>query len=238
MTSTTAMPDNARRYALLPWLAYPLLAVAGALTHRQIFPLLALMSLMTAVMWSRLRARRVTAWLLWFALAAGMAWLSLLGFAGLLLEAVPVLINALLAYGFGRTLCTDEPLVARIIVAVEGEDRLAMAGVSRYARQLTGFWTFLLATQALVLAVLLMCAQHSGLLAQLHMTSPLPIPDHWAALWLHAGGYILLGSVFALEYGYRRWHLRHLEHTSLRDIVTRVSRHWPQLLRSHGTPAA
>jgi uncharacterized membrane protein len=238
MTSTSIPSETTvRRYAWLPWLAYPVLAIAGALTHRQLFPLLALLSLLTAVMLPRLLARRVGPWLLWIALLATMVLLSLRGLAGLLLEAVPVLINLLLAYGFGRTLRTPQPLVARFILAIEGAGRLAQPGVERYARQLTWFWTLLLVIQAAVLAVLLLCADHSGLLVRFGFASPLSIPERWAAAWLHAGGYILLGAVFLLEYGYRRWHLRHLEHASLRDIVRQMSRQWPDVLRGHGASA-
>lgn len=235
MTSTSSHVENAlRRHTWLPWLAYPVLAIAGALTHRQVFPLLALLSLLTAVMLPRLLSRRVGPWLCWLGLLVAMLLLSLRGLAGLLLEAVPVLINVLLAYGFGRTLRTSRPLVARFILAIEGAGRLVQPGVAKYARQLTGFWTLLLATQAVVLAVLLLCADRSGLLVRLGLASPLPIPERWAAAWLHVGGYILLGAVFVLEYGYRRWHLRHLEHAGLREIMRQMPRQWPDVLRSHG----
>lgn len=233
---SSPLQHAARRYAWLPWLGYPVLAIAGALTHRQVFPLLALLCLLTAVMLPRLLSRRIGPWLLWLSLLAGMLLLSLRGLAGLLLEAVPVLINALLAYGFGRTLRTAQPLVARFILAIEGPQRLAQPGVARYARQLTWFWTLLLAAQALVLTVLLLCAERSGLLPRFGVASPLLIPERWAAGWLHVGGYILLGAVFVLEYGYRRWHLRHLEHANFADIVRKLPRQWPAVLREQGEP--
>src|SRR6202044_2574754 len=99
------------------------------------------------------------------------------------LEGVPILINALLACWFGHTLGTPEPLVARFIIAIEGTGRLAQPGVARYARQLTWFWTLLLGAQALLLAVLLLCAEHSGLLARFGIVSPLSISERWAAAW-------------------------------------------------------
>jgi uncharacterized membrane protein len=236
MTSrTTSFEKVARHYAWLPWAAYPVLAIAGALTHRQVFPLLALSCLLTAVMLPRLRAHRIGSCLLWLGLLAMMLLLSWRGLAGLLLEAVPVLINALLAYGFGRTLSTPQPLVARFILAIEGPERLEQPGVARYARQLTWFWTLLLAAQSVVLAVLLLCADRSGLLLRLGVACPLTIPEHWAAVWLHAGSYILLGAVFLLEYGYRRWHLRHLEHASFRDIMRQLPQRWPQVLHGQET---
>jgi uncharacterized membrane protein len=219
----------AGRFALPLLLAYPVLAIAGALTHRQIFPLTALLLLLTVVMLPRLAAHRVLPWLVWLALLAVLLLVSLYGFAGLLLEAVPVFINALLAYWFGRTLSSSEPLVARFVIVIEGRARLAQPGVAGYARQVTWFWTLLLSAQATLLAVLLLCAEHGGLLARAGIASPLPISDRWAAAWLHVGGYLLLGAAFLLEYSYRRWRLRHLSHPGLHDMLMQLALHWPQL---------
>ena len=239
MTSSSPPAENAtRRYVLPLLLAYPLLAIAGALTHRQIFPLAALLLLLTAVMLPRLQTRRAGPWLVWLGVLVALLLLSLYGFAGLLLEAVPVLINALLACWFGSTLGTSEPLVARFIVAIEGADRLSQPGVTRYARQLTWFWTLLLATQAVVLAVLLLCAEHSGLLVRFGIVSPLLVSDRWATAWLHVGGYVLLGAAFLFEYGYRRWRLRHLSHPGLHDMLLKLALHWPQLVHGNRTAAS
>ena len=227
------MESTIRQYALPLLLAYPLLAIAGAVTHRQIFPLLALGLLLTVVMLPRLLTFRIAPWSVWSGALATLLLLSRYGFAGLLLEAVPVLINALLACWFGRTLGTSEPLVARFIIAIEGVERLQQPGVARYARQLTWFWTALLGAQALLLAVLLLGAEHSGLLARFGVGSPLQVPERWAAVWLHLGCYVLLGAAFLLEYGYRRWRLRHLSHPGLHHMLLQLALHWPQLLRGH-----
>ena len=230
--------STTRRYALLLLPAYPLLAIAGTLTRWQVFPLAALMLLLTAVMLPQLLRRRPGPWLLWLALFSGLLLVSWYGFAGLLLEGVPVLINALLACWFGRTLGSPEPLVARFIVAIEGAARLEQPGVMRYARQITWFWTLLLGMQAVLLAVLLLCAEHSGLLARFGLASPLHLPERWAAAWLHVGGYLLLGAAFLLEYGYRRWRLRHLSHPGLHDMVLQLALHWPQLVHGHRAVAS
>lgn len=224
-----------RRYALLLLLAYPALAIAGAVTHRQIFPLLALVVLLTVVLLPRLLSRRVWPWLVWLALLAGVWLVARLGVADLLLEAVPILINALLAWWFGLTLGSAQPRVARFIIAIEGADRLQLPGIARYARQLTWFWTLLLAGQALLLTTLLLFASHSGLLLRFGVTPPLQVPERWAAAWLHLGCYVLLGFAFALEYVYRRWRLRHLSHPSLHQMLLQLAEHWPQLLRGNGS---
>lgn len=228
---TSSVAPNARRYVMPLLLAYPLLAIAGAVTHRTIFPLLALALLFTVLMLPRLLTRRLAPWLVWVCMLAALLALSIAGFAELALQAVPVLVNALLAWWFGRTLLTPTPLVARFIAAVEGAERLQQPGVAAYARGLTWFWALLLATQALVMCMLLVFAEHAGVLAQFGITSPLPIPERPAALWLHLGSYLLLGAALLLEYGYRRWHLRHLTHPSLHTIMLKISLNWPQLLR-------
>lgn len=232
MTSSPLPPEPAaRRYGLLLLPAYPLLAIAGAVTQRQVFALLALAFLLTALLLPQLLARRTWAWLLWPGVLAGLLLSWRYGFAELLLETVPLLINALLAVWFGRTLATAEPLVARFIAAIEGAERLRQPGVAAYARQITWFWTVLLGAQALLLAVLLLCAEHGGLLARAGLASPLPVPERWAAGWLHLGGYLLLGAAFLLEYAWRRWRLRHLHHPGLHDTLLQLALRWPQLLR-------
>ena len=234
----TTIEGLPRRWQLALLAGYPLLAVAGALTHWQIFPLAALLLLLTALLLPQLCRGRTGPWLLWLGSLLALLLLALTGWAGLLLELVPLLVNALLAWGFGRTLWTPEPLVARFIIAIEGAGRLVQPGVARYARQLTVFWTLLLAAQALLLALLLLCAAHDGLLARLGIASPLAVSDRWAAAWLHAGGYLLLGAVFLLEYGYRRWRLRHLSHPGLHTMLRQLALHWPRLLRGGGTAAS
>jgi uncharacterized membrane protein len=235
MTRSTS--SNGRRYVLPLLLAYPLLAIAGAVTHWPIYPLLALALLLTVIMLPQLLTRRLAPWLAWACMQGALLALSVAGLATLALQAVPVLVNALLAWWFGRSLLTSTPLVARFITAVEGAERLQQPGVAGYARGLTWFWTVLLATQALVMCLLLVFAEHIGLLVRFGIASPLPIPERLAALWLHVGSYLLLGAVLVLEYGYRLWHLRHLNHPGLHKIMLKISSNWPQLLRGKDTEA-
>lgn len=214
-------------------LAYPLLAVAGALFQRQLLSLAALALLLGLLLWPALRDRRPGAWLLWLGLSGGMAWLAARGLAALVLDAVPLLLNLLLAWVFGRTLRTGrQPLVAQFIEAIEGAPRLAMPGIARYARQLTAFWAGLLTAQALVLGVLMSCQVPGGLLVRLGVASPWPVPLPWVQGYVHLGAYLLLAVVFTLEYLFRRWHLRHLPHLGLHALLHRLALRWPQLIRS------
>jgi uncharacterized membrane protein len=216
-------------------LAYPVLAIAGVITHRPVFALLALVVLASVPMLPRLLSRRPPPWLLWLLMLAGVWLLSRHGVADLLLEAVPILINVLLACWFGRTLAGDEPLVARFVVAIEGTERLREPGVARYARQVTWFWTALLAAQALLLTGLLLFAARDGLLLRLGVTPAWLVPERWASAWLHVGCYLLLGAAFLLEYAWRRWRLRHLSHPGLHDMLLKLVLRWPQLLHGNGS---
>jgi uncharacterized membrane protein len=214
-------------------LAYPLLALAGTLLHRQSLSLAALALLLGLLMWPALRQRHPGAWLLWLGLLAVMGWLAARGLAALLLDAVPLLLNLLLAWIFGRTLRAGrQPLVAQFIEAIEGPPRLAMPGIARYARHLTAFWAVLLAAQAVVLGVLLCCQVPGGLLARMGVAAPWPVPQAWVQGYVHLGAYLLLAAVFVLEYLFRRWHLRHLPHLGLHALLHRLALRWPQLI--HG----
>jgi uncharacterized membrane protein len=228
------MPNTrrAQRRPLPLLLAYPLLAIAGAIAHRQVLSLAALALLLSLLLWPALRSRRPGAWLLWLGLLGALAWLAARGLAALALDAVPLLVNLLLAWLFGRTLRGGrQPLVAQFIEAIEGAPRLAMPGITRYARQLTAFWTLLLGGQALLLGAMLCCQVPGGILARLGAASPWPVPPAWVQGYVHVGAYLLLVAAFVLEYLFRRWHLRHLPHLSLHALLHRLALRWPQLIR-------
>ena len=226
--------DGALRRTVLPLLlAYPLLALAGALTHRPIFGLLALLLLITLWMLPRLFAGSVAPWLAWLAAVALVLGLSSLGLSDLLLASVPLLINAALAWWFGRTLRSgSEPRVVRFIRVLEGSERLALPEVARYARHVTAFWAALLALQALLLAALLLVTMPHGPFGFLGAT------PSWIPAYQHVGGYLVIALAFASEYAYRRWHLRHLEHAGLHVQALQMMQRWPQLLQEPERPGA
>lgn len=211
---------------------YPVLAMAGVLTHREGFSLAACALLLSVLMAPVLATRRVLPWVVWVATLAVMGWLWMRGMVGLLLECVPIAINVLLASFFGRSLRAGHtPLIARIIEALEGPERLQLPGIAAYARHLTWFWTLLTVTQALVLTVLLLCAEPGGLLGSLGVPSPWPVPAGIAQSYVHVGGYALIACAFLLENAFRRWHLRHLHHPRLHELVIGVAARWPKLVR-------
>ena len=59
----------------------------------------------------------------------------------------------------------------------------------------------------------------------------LRVPLRWwaVAVMFHASALL---AFLALEYAFRRWHLRHIEHVSLPVFLTRLVRRWPALARS------
>ncbi len=225
-----------RPLALVLLLACVVLGTLGALWSRPLLSTLALFALFCALMLPHLLKGKPVAWLLWLAGMTLLWAIARQGWADVLLDSLPILINAWLAVWFGRTLRYGSPRVARFIAVIEGPQRLAQPGVAAYARQVTLFWTGLLGAQALLLAVLVVFAAQHGLLARLGWVSPLPIADRWASAWLHLGGYALLAAAFALEYGWRRWRLRHLAHPGLAHTLLQLAHHWPQLVRDDAAP--
>lgn len=212
------LPLRRATLALLP--LYPVLAIAGAVTHRAALSLAALLLLLTLWMLPRLVAGTPRAWVGWGAAVLVAVGLASIGLTDRLLDAVPLLILAGLALWFGSSLRAGrEPRVARFIRVLEGEAQLAQPGVARYARGVTVFWTALLALQALILAALL--------LRGLFDAGDLP---RWALAYQHVGGYLLIPLAFALEYAFRRWHLRHVSHPGLHAQALQMMQRWPQLL--------
>jgi uncharacterized membrane protein len=231
-----AMPEPASprlRWPLL--LACPVLALAGALSHHVALALLALALFVTLAMLPALARGRPAPWLAWLGVQVVLAVVAGLGFAELLLESVPVAVNAGLAWLFARTAARPRPLIACCIVAVEGEARLREPGVARYARRLTVLWAVLLAANALLLGWLLVCVPHVGVLARLGLDPALRL-DAWATIWLEVGGYTLPVVLFVLEYGYRRWRWRHLQHPGLAQMLLRLVAQWPRLLHDQVAP--
>lgn len=212
------LPLRRATLALLP--LYPVLAIAGAVTHRAGLSLAAMLLLLTLWMLPRLVAGTPRAWVGWGASVLVAVGLASIGLTDRLLDAVPLLILAGLALWFGSTLRGGrEPRVARFIRVLEGEAQLAQPGVAGYARGVTVFWTTLLALQALILAALL--------LRSLFEAGDLP---RWALAYQHVGGYLLIPLAFALEYAFRRWHLRHVQHPGLHAQALQMMQRWPQLL--------
>lgn len=225
-----------RRVFVLLLCAYPPLLVLSLWLHRGVLSAAAGLVLISLLLWPGLVGGKRLAWALWLAAVAGGALLARYDHAALGLMLLPVAINAAVAWLFGASLAADsEPLVARAIVALEGDDRLAQPGVARYARSLTLAWALLLGMQALMLLAGAVLAAPGGALDLAGVASPLPVPADAVIGYGHLGGYLVVGGFFVLEFAWRQWHLRHLPHPTAREFFHNLAKNWPRLL--HARPA-
>lgn len=219
-------------------LVYALLLGGAALTGSLWLDELAALALSGLLLLPGLRRGRAVAWLAWLAAAAGLAVLGLHGNGRFALDCMPVLVNVALCLVFARTLMRGrEPLIARIIEVLEGRARLALPRVAGYARALTWAWALLFGVQALLLALLAVCAQPHGLLATFGLASPIAVEGSAWSVYQHFGSYALAPAFLVAEYAFRRWHLRHIPHVSLPLFAMRLARRWPGLLRSFSEAA-
>ena len=183
--------------------AYPVVIHAAVINGYAVAALLMLL-VVPVFLTSRSRARGL------FAALAVTAAVSLLaatleGSEQLLLYLMPVLINAILAVIFARTLLPGEtPLVTRFSILLRG--KLEPQVVS-YTRRVTQVWTLffiLLALESLLLALF----------------APLEI---WS-LFANILNYLLAGLLFAGEYFFRVHYLHDLEHPGFPRFVRNLSR--------------
>ncbi|HSX58843.1 MAG TPA: xanthomonadin biosynthesis protein [Tahibacter sp.] len=217
--------------ALTLLLLYPLLLLLAQLLGRSWISALAAIDLVTLLLLGALARGNRTAWTAWTLAVTGTLWLMQRQQAEIVLLLVPVAINAGMAWFFGRTLLAGRrPLVARAILAFEGEQRLAQPGVRDYAHSLTIAWTLLLGTQALVMLTCAIGATPGGIFARLGLAVPFAVSDYWANWYLHLGGFVVIGLFSLAEFAWRHWHLRHLAHDSPRRYFGKVVQNWRRVL--------
>ena len=187
----------------------------------------------TLLFWPGLRRGHVAATAIWAAIALVVAALAYAGHGEIALDLLPVVVNAALCVLFAHTLANGRtPLIARAIAVLEGPERLAQPRVAAYARELTRAWALLLGAQALLLALLIACAVPRGVLASFGVAAPIAVAgDAWRT-YLHFGSYAVVLAFFAIEYAWRRWYLRHIEHMPPQQFAKGLVRHWPALART------
>ena len=218
-------------------LACAVLALAGGLLHRGFLSLLSARLLLLAWLPAVWRRHSLAALSLWVGLAALLLVPALLGHAELALMALPVVFLGAASWLFGRTLRRgEEPLVSRFVRVIESDARLALPGVSGYARGATWYWAALLAAMALLSLLIALFAQPGGWLATLGVPVPFALHGSLLAWYPEAGCWVLLLAGFVGEYLFRRWHLRAIPHPGVRRFVTQIVRRWPTLLRGEDMP--
>lgn len=228
----TASSPRSARWMLPLLIGYAVLALLGGVLHRPELGFAAIVLLLVALGVPALQRRSASGIAAWLLVAALMLIPALAGRVQLALSGLPILILAGLCFFFARTLTRGrEPLIARCVRVIEGDHRVALPGVARYARGVTVYWACVVGLQALALMFLFLCAQPGGLLEAFGVSVPFAIPRNALAWYPEVGCWAMLVLAFALEYVFRRWYLRHLPHPSLKRFVTRLITHWPQLLR-------
>lgn len=237
-TSDTSTTKAARRSRAVVTgvAAYIVLAAIALYADQPRLAAFAVFVLVAAVLSPALRKRSAKAWGALVAAAMLIAWLAMRDAGWLLLDTVPIIVNAALCVLFARTLAAGRtPLIARFIAIVESPERLRDARVARYARQLTVTWAVVLGAQTVLLAFIVLAMPH-GLLAMLDIATPSLVAPGWT-MYLHAGSYLVVGALLVVEYAWRRWHLRHIVHPSLAKFMLALVQRWPALLRSLGDDA-
>jgi uncharacterized membrane protein len=187
----------------------------------------------TLLFWPGLRRGNAIAIAIWAAVVLAVAALALAGRGEIALDLLPVVVNAALCLLFAHTLAHGRtPLIARVIGILESPERLALPRVAAYARGLTLAWAILLGAQAIVLALLIACAVPNGALASFGIAPPMPVRGEAWRGYLHFGSYAAVLAFFAIEYPYRRWHLRHIDHMPAPEFAKKLAQRWPALARS------
>ena len=167
---------------------------------------LALCCLVAIPLYQGLRAGRIQSWLLFIVLATALLLLTRAGGGRYVLFIPPVILPAIGAWFFGRSLRAGEvPLITRIARASRAD---AMpAELVSYTRGVTWLWTLTLSGMALLSVALAAFA-----------------PMELWSLFTNFLNYLILGAIFPLEYLWRRLRFRHLEHPGFIGHIRMIAR--------------
>jgi uncharacterized membrane protein len=178
------------------FLAYPAVAHFGTPATA-----IALLATLAAYISASLCLRHPLRWLVPPAAGIAMLWAS--PAVEWLLFIPPVLINAMLAWLFGRTLVRGRvPLIARFAMMEQGT---LSAELAAYTRTLTWVWTLLFITAALFSFALAMSGHR----------------DAWS-LFTNFINYLLVAALFLGEFAYRRLRFRNYRHHSPLQLLRNV----------------
>lgn len=186
-------------------LAYPLLVHLAVILHQPFLQWLALCCLAAIPLYPRLRSGHGWSWLIFTLLAGFLLLLTLAGGGRYALFIPPILLPAVGAWFFGRSLRDGEvPLITRFARASRGDE--LPAELLGYTRGVTWLWTLTLSGMALLSVVLAAFA-----------------PLEWWSLFTNFLNYLILGAIFPLEYLWRRLRFRHLAHPGFAGYIRMVA---------------
>ncbi|HKY91731.1 MAG TPA: hypothetical protein VJM11_11860 [Nevskiaceae bacterium] len=180
--------------------SYPILVHLSVLLHQPLLQWLSLVVLCAVPQYAGLKAGRPRAWLLLGLLGALLLIVTRLGGGLYALFLPPIVLPAMLLILFGGSLRRGrEPLITRMARATRTE---LPADLERYSRQVTVLWVVVLAAQVALAAGLALFAS----------------AETWS-WYTNVASYVVIGAVFAIEYGWRRWRFRHLAHPGVVEYV-------------------
>lgn len=219
--------------------AYPVLAHLASEAHSPRLAAAALLDIVLVLLVGPLLRGRPAAWGFTLAVAALLWTLRDATVLPMLLLAPPVIVTALLAWWFARTLAPGHrPLVTRMMMALEGyRDGEAPAALLSYTRGLTAFWALLLAALALANTVLAIYAVPDGLLARLGHPPVFAVAQSTWSWFAHAINYGIVAAVFGVEYLVRVRRFPDRPYRSLPDFLRRLGRMDPAVWRDALRPA-
>ncbi len=178
------------------WLAYPVLVHAAVLSQARWLEVAALVCLLGLALAAPLRRRRAWAWATLCFGAVMATGFSHSGWGLYFLFLPPVLINSFLFLLFAQSLRAGQvPIISRVARHIRGElpDELAI-----YTRHLTQFWALLFACMGLVSLALALLAD----------------PEWWS-IFTNFLSYLIIGSIFIVEFFLRRLWFPNQHHTGL-----------------------
>jgi len=211
--------------------SYPLLAHAATLLQSGTLTLASVIVLAAAVLLPGLLASKPAAWLGAAAAAVAIPGLARIDATALVLFLPPVLINAYLAWLFGRTLAAGRtPLIGLMVRMLHGAEERLDASISRYATRLTAAWTLLFVALGLVNLTLALLAKPGGLLIAAGFTPPAAVPRETWSLFANVLNYIIVGVFFLAEYAYRRRRFPQQPYRNIVDFLRRAIAVAPAML--------
>jgi len=222
--------------SILAVVAYPALVHVASVMHSPMLAAAATLVLAALLLAPALRRPAPWAWGLLLVIGAGLVLLAQRP-AGLWLPLYlpPVLLPALIAVVFGRTLRAGrKPLTLQFAEIIHGPDDPLPPTVAGYARNLNIAWTALLASIASVSLVLALIAVPEGILQQAGFEPALHVRHATWSLFANVLNYLVIGGFVILEHAYRRMRFPEMQHHNLAESVRRMAAAAPRLLGKDG----
>lgn len=187
---------------IMPWLffAYPLLAHLATLVHSDVLAWAALTVFFAVPLLPALLRFEAAAWIVLAIVTLALSACAATHVARYLMYVPPVLIPLSVLFVFARSLRAGQtPMVTRVAQNIRGD---LPPELDHYTRRVTQWWVAILIAQALSSVVLALYAT----------------PEFWS-LMTNIVQYLIIAGVFVIEYSYRRWRFRHLQHESFPTLI-------------------